>query len=316
MPVSRRPEIKRRFSQFLRLLYRSLHEPIVGETHTPLKAPDGEMAITFLGHAGFLLEIGGQNLVIDPNFANWLILVKRLRRPGIAITSLPPIDWVLITHAHMDHLNRPSLRRILGQTRTATGRYPGIILPSHTSDIVRDLKFSQVVELERWMSFNAGGLRITHTPARHWGARVLSDTHRGFGGYVIEGSNQSVYHAGDTAYFEGFREIGERLRPSLAMLPIGAYHPDSFRTVHASPEDSLQAFQDLGADLMIPMHYGTFRLSQEPMEEPVPRLLEAARAKGLEERMCVLEEGRTKFFRPSSDARLQRPNPEWLAQVG
>jgi L-ascorbate metabolism protein UlaG (beta-lactamase superfamily) len=105
-----------------------------------------------------------------------------------------------------------------------------------------------------------------------------------------------VYHAGDTAYFEGFSEIGARLNPELALLPIGAYHPASFRNVHTSPEDALQAFVDLGARRMVPMHYGSFRLSYEPVEEPVPRLLSAAKVAGLEDRVCVLEEGVTKFF--------------------
>jgi L-ascorbate metabolism protein UlaG (beta-lactamase superfamily) len=219
-----------------------------------------------------------------------------LRRPGVELADLPTIDWVLITHAHMDHLNRPSLRRIIGQANSATGRAPGIILPHGNCDIVRDLGFSKVIELDRWETFTTGDLRITHTPARHWGARMLTDTHRGFGGYVLQGAGQSIYHAGDTAYFEGFREIGRRLHPRIALLPIGAYSPDTFRAVHASPEDALHGFQDLGAEIMVPMHFGTFRLSQEPMEEPVPRLLAAARSHGLSDRMCVLEEGRTRMF--------------------
>lgn len=299
--MSRRPEVKRRTRQFFRLLAETVHEKQTGETHQPLPASGDELAVTFIGHAAFLLELAGQRLIIDPNFANWLILVKRLRRPGVAINSLPPIDWAVITHAHMDHLNRPSLRRIIGETRNAAGRAPGIILPKGNLDIVRDLGFSQFIELERWESFQAGDLRITHTPARHWGARMLTDNHRGFGGYVIQGAGHSVYHAGDTAYFEGFHEIGQRLHPRIALMPIGAYQPDSYRTVHASPEDALRGFQDLGADILIPMHYGTFRLSHEPMEEPVPRLLMAAKRLGLEHKMCVLEEGKTQFFPPADE---------------
>ena len=295
------PRIRRRAGRFFHLLSESICTPRVGESHAPLSPRNmSDLAMTFVGHATFLLELGGQRLLIDPNFANWLVLVKRLRRPGVALPSLPPVDWVLITHAHMDHLNRPSLRRIVGLTHRATGRAPGIILPRRTIDLVRDLEFSKVIDLERWASFHAGNLKITHTPARHWGARMLHDSHRGYGGYVIEGAGHSIYHSGDTAYFEGFREIHERLAPRVALLPIGAYQPDSFRSVHASPEDALQAFLDLGAETMVPMHYGTFRLSQEPMEEPVPRLLEAARKAGVEDQVCVLEEGKTRFFEPSS----------------
>ena len=100
---------------------------------------------------------------------------------------------------------------------------------------------------------------------------MFKDTHRGFGGYVIHGGGHALYHSGDTAYFDGFTKIGSRLKPEVALLPIGAYRPDSYRGVHTCPEEALQAFLDLGARRMIPMHYGTFRLSQEPMEEPVER---------------------------------------------
>src|SRR6185437_13437760 len=135
-------------------------------------------------------------------------------------------------------------------------------------------------------------LTITATPARHWGARMFKDTHRGFGGYVIESaSGPTIYHSGDTAYFGGFAEIGRRLQPKIALLPIGAYFPDSYRAVHTSPEEALQGFLDLKADVMIPMHYGTFRLGREPMEEPLPRLLGAAERAGLGERVVALGEG-------------------------
>jgi len=296
-----RPFIQRRTSSFLGILSESLRQKRSGDSHDPAAPSGGDLGLTFLGHAGFLLEMAGQRLLIDPNFANWLILVKRLRVSGVDIPKLPPVDWVLITHAHMDHLNRPSLRRIIGHTRSLTGRAPGIILPGRTRDVVADLEFSRFVELDRWASVEIGELTVVHTPARHWGARVFKDKHRGFGGYCISGAGHSVYHSGDTAYFEGFREIGERLHPRIALLPIGAYHPESFRQVHASPEDALRGFQDLGAEVLVPMHYGTFRLSQEPMDEPVERLLAAARRAGNEDQMCVLKEGKTEFFSPDEE---------------
>jgi L-ascorbate metabolism protein UlaG (beta-lactamase superfamily) len=114
----------------------------------------------------------------------------------------------------------------------------------------------------------------------------------------LRAGEHSVYHAGDTAYFRGFAEIGRRLRPEIALLPIGAYEPPSFRNVHTSPEDALQAFLELGAERMIPMHYGTFRLSHEPMDEPVPRLLAAAEKAGVGERVQVLREGETRIVKP------------------
>jgi L-ascorbate metabolism protein UlaG (beta-lactamase superfamily) len=136
----------------------------------------------------------------------------------------------------------------------------------------------------------------------------VKDVHRGYGGYVLRSGKHSVYHAGDTAYFNGFSEIGARLHPELALLPIGAYHPASFRNVHTSPEDAVQAFMDLGARWMVPMHYGSFRLSYEPVEEPVPRLLAAAREHGIERKICVLQEGVTKFFDKVTDEVAESDN--------
>jgi L-ascorbate metabolism protein UlaG (beta-lactamase superfamily) len=113
---------------------------------------------------------------------------------------------------------------------------------------------------------------------------------------VLDDGRHSIYHSGDTAYFDGFAEIGERLHPQVALLPIGAYYPDSFRAVHTSPEDALRGFVDMGAQTMIPMHFGTFKLSQEPVDEPVKRLLSEARNLGVENRVRVLEEGVAEFF--------------------
>jgi L-ascorbate metabolism protein UlaG (beta-lactamase superfamily) len=288
--------LRRKARQFTKLVRSSATERRSGEVRRPQLAQAGELGITFIGHSGFFLQMGGANVVIDPNFARWLFILKRLRRPGLHIRYLPPIDYVLVTHAHFDHLHRPSLRRIARRTRRLTGRAPVIVVPRHLHDLVSDLGFREVVELDWWEEFAVEGLSVTHVPARHWGARVIRDTHRGFGGYVLRSGEHSVYHAGDTAYFDGFREIGRRLRPEIALLPIGAYHPESFRAVHTSPEDALQAFLDLGSRWMVPMHYGTFRLSHEPMEEPIERLNSAARAAGASDRVRVLEEGVTRFF--------------------
>ena len=171
-----------------------------------------------------------------------------------------------------------------------------LIVPANVSDLVFDLGFEQVVELSWWQELLLQGVRITATPAKHWGARVIRDMHRGYGGYVLSDGGHSVYHSGDTAYFGGFAEIGERLRPDVALLPIGAYHPENFRAVHSSPEDALRGFVEMGARTMIPMHYGTFKLSQEPVDEPVKRLLAGARRLGLEDQVHVLEEGVAEFF--------------------
>ena len=121
---------------------------------------------------------------------------------------------------------------------------------------------------------------------------MFKDTHRGFGGYVIEAEgSETVYHSGDTAYFGGFAEIGRRLAPKIALLPIGAYFPDSYRSVHTSPEEALQGFLDVGAETMVPMHYNTFRLGREPMDEPLARLLTAAERASVLEKVDALAEG-------------------------
>lgn len=275
------------------LVGESAFRPMTGESKTPVLVEDGQLGITFIGHSSFLIQIGGRRLLIDPVFAERLIALRRLRRPGVGIKDLPPIDMVLLSHAHMDHLNRPSLRRIVAHTLKMTGRAPLAIVPWGVEDLVSDLGFARVVTLEWWQTKSISGLDVTMTPCKHWGARFFKDTHRGFGGYVIAGGGHTVYHSGDTAYFDGFRKIGERLKPEVALLPIGAYNPDSYRGVHTSPEEALQGFLDLGAQRMIPMHYGTFRLSQEPMDEPVERLMAAAIRAGVADAVHVLPEGET-----------------------
>jgi L-ascorbate metabolism protein UlaG (beta-lactamase superfamily) len=147
------------------------------------------------------------------------------------------------------------------------------------------------------------------TPCRHWGARIFRDTHRGYGGYVLEAAGQSLYHSGDSAYFDGFRKIGNLLHPQIALLPIGAYFPDTYRSVHTSPEEALRAFADLGAQQMIPMHYGTFRLGREPMDEPLQRLDAEAIRLGIEDQVKVLEEGETMHLSPASH-RVWKPRQQ------
>jgi L-ascorbate metabolism protein UlaG (beta-lactamase superfamily) len=288
--------IRRRARQLGRNLRHSALTPRTGTTKTPVLSSREQLGVTFIGHSSFFLQLGGGNFVIDPNFGHWLFLLKRLRRPGLHIADLPAIDAVLVTHAHFDHLHRPSLRAIARATRRHCGRAPVLIVARHLRDLVFDLGYERVIELGWWDTVAVGEVEITAVPAKHWGARIMRDMHRGFCGYVLGCARHSVYHSGDTAYFNGFSEIGRCLAPELALLPIGAYNPPSFRAVHSSPEDALQAFRDLGAKLMIPMHYGTFKLSQEPMDEPVERLLAEARRYDLRKRVLVLEEGVTRVF--------------------
>jgi L-ascorbate metabolism protein UlaG (beta-lactamase superfamily) len=316
----RMPFWMRKLGQLWRLVRESHAQPLAGSASQPPQVSPAETSITFIGHSSFLIQTGGRAILIDPVFATRLIVLRRQRRPGLRIADLPPIDAVLLTHAHMDHLNRPSLRAIAREMRRRGLPSPVAIVPKGVEDLVQDLGFSRIETLEWWQSLqlekapqfrdpkphlvdteqnafptppkSADNITITATPARHWGARMFNDTHRGFGGYVIASSNgPAIYHSGDTAYFSGFTEIARRLRPEIALLPIGAYFPDSYRSVHTSPEEALRAFIDLKADVMIPMHYGTFRLGREPMEEPLPRLLQAASRANVSDRIEALVEG-------------------------
>jgi L-ascorbate metabolism protein UlaG (beta-lactamase superfamily) len=252
------------------------------------KLKHGEVAITWIGHASFLLQFNDLNVLVDPNFANWLFLLKRIKRCGLRIEDLPPIDLVLLTHAHFDHFHKPSLRRL---------PYPKMgIMPWGMGDLAYNLGFSRIVELDWWETFSHGAWKVTLTPCKHWGARVLRDHHRGYGGFVLEHQGRSIYHAGDSAYFEGFKEIGRVCHPEIALLPIGAYHPETFRHVHMGPDDAIKVFKDLRAKKLVPMHYGSFRLAFEDMDEPPRWLKQLAQENGLAKRLVFLEEGSPQVF--------------------
>jgi L-ascorbate metabolism protein UlaG (beta-lactamase superfamily) len=252
------------------------------------KLTHGQVAVTWIGHASFLIQFTDLNVLIDPNFANWLFLLKRLKRAGLKLKDLPPADLVLLTHAHYDHFHKPTLRRL---PRSKIG-----IMPRGVGDLAHDLGFSRVIELEHWETFSQGDWKVTFTPSKHWGARTLHDQHRGYGGFVLEHQGRKIYHAGDSAYFHGFEEIGRKLAPEIALLPIGAYHPESFRRVHMGPDQAVRAFLDLGAEVLVPMHYGTFKLSFESLDEPVRWLREIALEENLTEQIKILDEGVPKVF--------------------
>jgi|SRR5665213_578648 len=280
--------------QLWRLVRESHENPMAGEPSVPVPIGAGETAVTFIGHSSFLLRMAGRALLIDPVFAARLILLRRQRRPGLLVRDLPPIDVILLTHAHMDHLNLPSLRAVVREMRRRNLQAPIAVVPNGVEDLVRKVGFREVRSLAWWQSTAVDTLTITATPAKHWGARLFKDTHRGFGGYAIAAPGApTIYHSGDTAWFDGFQQIGSRLHPGVALLPIGAYFPDSYRAVHTSPEEALRAFQDLGAQVMVPMHYNTFRLGREPMSEPLRRLLAASRKAAIADRICALAEGET-----------------------
>lgn len=270
---------------FYELIWKALVTPRTGQRRRPVfpTLADGQLALTWIGHASFLAQFNDLNVLIDPNFANWLFLLKRVRRPGLRIQDLPPIDLVLLTHAHFDHFHKPTLRRL---------RSPKVaVAPWGTGDLAQNLGFERVIELKWWESFSSGDWKVTLVPSKHWGARVLGDHHRGYGGYILEHQGRRLYHAGDSAYDPLFKEIGKRCPPEIALLPIGAYYPDSFRHSHMGPDEALKAFRDLRAKCFVPMHYGSFRLSFEDMDEPPRWLKELAEASKMTQSLRFLEEG-------------------------
>jgi L-ascorbate metabolism protein UlaG (beta-lactamase superfamily) len=246
--------------------------------------------LTWIGHASFLLQLGGRSLLIDPVLCRALSgVVRRNVPPGLDWPALPPIDAVLITHNHRDHMDVPTLKRL--------GPEPRYFVPRGLGDWFHRHGFSRAVEMDWWREEHVGGVRVTFVPAQHWSRRHLTDTNTSWwGGYVIEHDGVRVYHSGDTAWFEGFEQIRERCgSPAIAILPAGAYAPRWFmRQQHVDPDDAVRAFETLGARRFVAMHWGTFKLSDEALADPPALLRDAWRSRGLDEsRLLVPAIGET-----------------------
>lgn len=239
----------------------------------------GECALTFIGHATTLIRYARARVLTDPCLARSLYSLRRVRPPVLPDGALENVDLVLISHAHSDHLHRPSLERL---DRSAT-----IIVPfgCHGAD---KLGFKDVLHLRAGDAFNVAGLSITAVPAHH---RVgLFGRQRALG-YVLRGDGPTIYFAGDSGYFSGFSEVGLRFKPDVALLPISGYRPLPLRRDHLSPLDALYAFEDLHAQLLVPIHHGAFALGYETMTEPLMWLRSLALARKLDARIAWLEPG-------------------------
>lgn len=233
-----------------------------------IRRNDGPPRLTWIGHASFLGCVSGVRFLVDPMLspsAGWLY--RRHVPPGLSIAELPPVDALLVTHAHYDHLDEPSVE--------ALPRTVPVFAPLGLGRWFSRRGFTAVHELGWWDRASTGALRVTFVPARHWSRRTVLDTNRSWwGGYVVDVGEMRLYHAGDSGWFSGFAEIGRRF-PGIraAMVPIGSYAPAWFMEPnHMNPEQSGQAFLDLGAKTLVPMHWGTFQLTDEPLAEPPARL--------------------------------------------
>lgn len=232
-----------------------------------------QLAAVWIGHATVLLRIGGMTILTDPVFSRKVGVglglmtggPTRHYEPAIKIRNLPKLDLILISHAHFDHLDRPTLSRLPKDVP--------IVTAARTRDLIADLGFRAVVELSWNESVKINGLNITGREVKHWGARTFYDSHRGYGAYTIEADNKRILFGGDTAFGRHFESIG---KVDLACLGIGAYNP--YQAAHATPEQAMQMADDVRADFILPMHHSTFKLSYEPMHEPIDRMLTAAGA--------------------------------------
>ena len=252
-----------------RRLPRTLDVPV----HRPVPAewPDNALTAAWLGHATVVMNFFGTWLITDPALANRIGIrvgaltlgPRRLTPPALKPGDLPRLDLILISHAHMDHLDFGTLNRLPRETRVITHRGVGNLLR----------RFGDVNEIGWGETLDHQGLQVEGVGARHWGARTIHDQERGFGGFLLEKSGERVLYAGDTAYTDLYRAYaGQGI--VLAILPIGAYDP--WIANHANPEEAWRMGREMNAKYLMPIHHSTFRLSREPMEEPLRRFLAAA----------------------------------------
>jgi L-ascorbate metabolism protein UlaG (beta-lactamase superfamily) len=266
---------------------------------TPRRDNDGSALlersahITWIGHASFAFRLGGALVATDPVFAGRMGPRRRLTPPGVAPSQLPAFDVVTVSHSHYDHMDLPSLRALAGKSS------PLFVVPKDNAELLRGAGITNVVELGWWESVQAGGVKVTCVPAQHWSMRVPWDRNtRLWGGFLYETADGVAYHAGDTAWSDDvFRAIAQR-GPKIdwAMLPIGAYDPAWFMSPqHMGPEEAGRAWELLGARVLLAMHWGTFKLTDEPVGEPPERMRAWFRGKGHEsQRLWVMDVGETR----------------------
>jgi L-ascorbate metabolism protein UlaG (beta-lactamase superfamily) len=249
------------------------------EPRRPSAPAPHEILVTFVGHATFLIQAASTSILIDPVYsrrASPLSFVgpRRVRAPGVRLDDLPPISLVLLSHNHYDHCD-------LGTLRLLERRFhPPVVTPLGNGRLLQLAGIGQIEEIDWWESARAMPVPIVLTPAQHFSARSMFDRNRAlWGGFLIEISGHRILFAGDTGYGQHFREIATRLGPiDLALLPIGAYEPRWFmKDIHMNPAEAVQAHLDLVAHQSIAMHFGTFQLTPEGIDDPPRELATALR---------------------------------------
>jgi len=248
------------------------------QPQTPPPLGDAAAVVTFIGHASFLIQTAAGNILTDPVYSQCagpfgLLGPRRVRQPGVRFEDLPAISLVLLSHNHYDHCDVPTLRKL------AQRFDPIVVTPLGNAPLVKSTGMRRIEELDWWEQAATAPLPITLTPAHHFSARTPFDRNRAlWGGFMLTTRGVRIYFAGDTAYASFFPAIRERLGPiDLALLPIGAYEPRWFmQAVHMNPAESVQAHLDLQPSMSVGMHFATFQLTTEGIDEPL-RALEAAR---------------------------------------
>lgn len=258
---------------------RRIEEP----ARLPPALDDATVAITFIGHATFLIQTQSGNLLTDPMYSQRagplnLFGPRRVRQPAIRFDDLPPISTVLLSHNHYDHCDLPTLRMLAERSD------PMVVTPLGNGRLVRSAGIRRVEELDWWQEATSCAMPITLTPAQHFSARSPFDRNRAlWGGFMLVAGSLRIYFAGDTGYADFFHDVRRRLGPiDLALLPIGAYEPRWFmQAIHMNPAEAVHAHLDLGAPNSIGMHFGTFQLTTEGIDEPIRALGEACRARNV-----------------------------------
>ncbi len=260
--------------------------------------------ITFIGHATALIQQDGLNILTDPVWServgpsglfSWAG-AKRHRPPGIRFEDLPPIDVILLSHDHFDHLDLPTLRRLAKIHPAAT-----LVAPlGHKAFLLENDVYLQIVELDWWESTPVGGVRVTATPAAHWSGRGPVANRALWSGFALSGPSGMTYYAGDTGWGAHFAQVRERLGvPQVALIPIGAYKPRSFmRAQHIDPAEALEAARLLEARTAIAVHFGTFSLADDGETEPVEELRRLLAAQPTPLDFWVLGEGEGRTLSP------------------